>query len=288
MMPLRTYYFALLVFFLLCDEYIFQASLSNVSKIQPPFESNISVSTATHNVSGEIGQNDFPYQIRIAGGRDASMGEVPFQVSLRLTNMIHVCGGCLIDKLWVLTAAHCLGPSVVRVIMGTNSLNSGGIIVGVSKYITHPQYNQSLGSNDIGLLKLTKPVEFNKYIQPISLPSKNIDDDSLFIISGWGYSKYPNGQLSDFLQVLYVRSITNDDCSNKWLPFKINPSNLCTLATSGKGLCKGDSGGPLVANGEIQGILSFGAACALNIPDVHSRVYFYIDWINETMNTNLN
>lgn len=44
---------------------------------------------------------------------------------------------------------------------------------------------------------------------------------------------------------------------------------------------QGDSGGPLVTDGVQIGIVSFGVPCGKAYPDVYTRVYHYLDWIND-------
>merc|ERR1712033_134947 len=95
---------------------------------------------------------------RIVGGEEASDGEFPFQVSLRTIGAIgstHFCGGSIIDKDWILTAAHCCAGQIPL----TMHVVAGGIELltfeeeeqtrNVREIIMHPNYDSSTISNDI-------------------------------------------------------------------------------------------------------------------------------------------
>lgn len=44
---------------------------------------------------------------RIAGGTDVTEGQAPYQVSIRNGQLQHICGGCILNKEWVLTVSRC-------------------------------------------------------------------------------------------------------------------------------------------------------------------------------------
>jgi prostasin len=88
---------------------------------------------------------------RIVGGVNAIPGEFPYIVSIHwviLTVSTHVCGGSIINNIWVLSAAHCLTetPTTGRleIIAGLHSqANLGeGSRVGINRAasIIHPDW----------------------------------------------------------------------------------------------------------------------------------------------------
>lgn len=93
---------------------------------------------------------------RIAGGFSAKIEDFPFQVSLQRQTLFgsrrHFCGGIIIAKDWIMTAAHCIRPlskkqkDTLLVYAGSTSLRgtkkTGQIIksAGSEFFYIHPDF----------------------------------------------------------------------------------------------------------------------------------------------------
>ncbi|XP_047485380.1 uncharacterized threonine-rich GPI-anchored glycoprotein PJ4664.02-like isoform X2 [Penaeus chinensis] len=234
---------------------------------------------------------------RIVNGTAASIGEYPYQVAVLSTiqNSQYLCGGAIIKERWILTAAHCFydrsgnKATGVEVRYGSIDINSGTSVT-ASRFIDHPQYNRTTQANDIGVVELPHPLNYQgaANIQPICLgQEEDIPFEGKAIATGWGSTSFQGPQSSTLLEV-ELDVITIAECQTKLVTLPPNPENVLCALTSFKDTCKGDSGGPLVAqlcNGRwaVVGIVSFGIGCALpENPGVYTRVSAYADWISNT------
>lgn len=90
---------------------------------------------------------------RIVGGNLASIAQVPWQVSLSYFKD-HRCGGSIISRRWILTAAHCLAygaPGAFDVVAGSENWNASRRFA-VEALLIHERYGNY--DYDVGLVKL--------------------------------------------------------------------------------------------------------------------------------------
>ncbi|XP_073674436.1 chymotrypsin-like protease CTRL-1 [Garra rufa] len=218
----------------------------------------------------------------------------PWQVSIKTSSGELICAGSLIDKNWILTAAHCLvEPTHHYVVLGQNDLASKDEFVqvkNISKVITHPDFNKQTMHNDIALLKLSSSVEITSRISPICLPSSvpHIHPGTLCVITGWGITK--DEWISQFLQEATVPIVSQTRCRRVWVMNNITDAMICAGA-SGASSCQGDSGGPLMCERSgvwyQVGIVSWGDEdCVKDRPVIYTRVSSFNTWISETIRLN--
>ncbi|KAJ2488520.1 hypothetical protein IWW37_004750 [Coemansia sp. RSA 2050] len=216
---------------------------------------------------------------RILGGSNASPNMFPFIVHL-FKDGNPFCGGALISKDWVLTAAHCVAdkdsngssgagsyvvgnPSSFKVGYGTN----GGSLadsVEVESINVNAGFDPVWYTSDIALLKIKSNSDLVAKAKPLGISTANISAGQRLTTAGWGQTSNENSGQSNTLK--YAQLVTADEATCKLGAADWNGQNgryVCTSysATPRIGTCFGDSGGPLlISTGSgysLLGLVSF-------------------------------
>jgi secreted trypsin-like serine protease len=148
----------------------------------------------------------------------------------------------------------------------------------VVKIILHEKYNQHNVNNDISLLKVDSPLEFNDFVKGVTLPEQLQEFTGEAQVTGWG-TLTEGGVSPATLQKVTVPVVSDDDCRASYGTLSIIDSMICA-GEAGKDSCQGDSGGPMTCGEFLCGIVSWGKGCAeAGYPGVYTEVSYFVDWI---------
>ncbi|XP_043462246.1 trypsin-7-like [Leptopilina heterotoma] len=228
----------------------------------------------------------------IIGGKVADINQVPYMAAI-FHDGNYRCGAVIIDKLWLITAAHCVQElqSGYTVRLGTSQKYYGGEEHKIDKVIRYREkYSRrdDTGYNDdIALIKLDRPIEMKE--TKSAIPLAKIDDDlstgSQIQISGFGVTN-ENGIGSTVLRTAFVPVVEEDECKKIYSLDPLSDRVFCAgyMETGGVDSCFGDSGGPAVLNGKLIGIVMGGDGCARpGYPGIYTKISAFYDWIMKNM-----
>mmetsp|Transcript_31157 Transcript_31157/g.88349 ORF Transcript_31157/g.88349 Transcript_31157/m.88349 type:complete len:523 (-) Transcript_31157:11-1579(-) len=245
----------------------------------------------------------------VFGGERVDPARYPYIASLRRPDSEHhFCGGMLIAPDVVLTAAHCVDPTLpnggelrplVHIGRFCRACGSEDIEVALTKEsITHPEWTGNiLDGHDVALIMLDRALR----TQPVRVvsaeaPAATLTAADVLTVAGWGFMD-STSVLSNFLLEGSLPYLNNRRCNLAYRQIVdrdvVKPDMMCAGgpgAGGGGGACRGDSGGPLLVadpNGDpagdvVVGVVSFGAGCGQDaIPAVYSRLTENLDFLSD-------
>ncbi|KAJ1926649.1 Testisin [Tieghemiomyces parasiticus] len=245
----------------------------------------------------------------VLGGTDAKIGDVPMFAALYRTEYGTLsCGGSILSKNIILTAAHCVvkppstrlagpkqyvvrNPSELKYSVGNLQTNKPNLRT-VTKIIVHDQFNLTGElKNDIALLQV-EDVPLSDTIKTIKIYMGSLSEGDLLSAAGMGITDPKNDAPNTELDIVTLPIESKATCNAVVPDYQdSNGSQVCAGGVAGKDTCSGDSGGPLYKifgkdHAQV-GLTSFGGGPKEDSPicgaakgvGIYTHVASYIDWI---------
>lgn len=233
---------------------------------------------------------------RVYGGKPVHHNNAPYQVRVHIPGSDRFCGGSIISRSFVLTAAHCvvdaanepLSPHDIELEYGSSTLSKMNS-ARVARVDVHPEFHidRTASAGDIAVLRLAHRLDVPASAV-VTLASDKLEQailrpQSCGRVTGFGLTEA--GNLTNSLKAVNLPIRSNVECQA--FSRHVTDRMLCAgFPSGGRDACRGDSGGPLIiGDGPAKwlqvGIVSWGhQECAKpGAFGVYTRVASYVPWI---------
>lgn len=190
----------------------------------------------------------------IIGGQAAGVKEFPHMAQIGYGSEPRFsCGGSIISETAVLSAAHCANSqdgdaSIVRVgVLNTQDLSTAQSLP-IMTTIVHPEFQMDSKYNDIAVMKLAQPIQFNAFVRPACLNTDPGFQWDKAIVIGFGQTERDAPIDSPTLLKLQLFRFNQQQCAesyadNPTMTQGVLPSQFCAGEfVDNKDSCQGDSG----------------------------------------------
>jgi secreted trypsin-like serine protease len=159
---------------------------------------------------------------RIFNGSEAPLNAFPWMVSVRfnlLNTLKSDCGGAILSDIFLLTAASCFQGFTILTQYSTvtagihNFINRSETTEQkriISHIIVHPDYSPQNFVNDLALVRVTPPFDFNSLsVSSISLSNLTSIENMDLVTIGWGILNQlkPNISAANLQQVIVRENV---------------------------------------------------------------------------------
>ncbi|XP_039443005.1 CLIP domain-containing serine protease B8-like [Culex pipiens pallens] len=229
----------------------------------------------------DFGCGTVSYAGKIHGGAIAGIDEFPWAALLLYRDDVPRCGGVLISRSYVISAAHCLaGPGYNRhgplkfVRLREYDLNNDiDCLISEDEYedcseekldvppqriVVHPDYeaNSIQQHHDIALIEIQLTEAYSDFLSPICLPTswKNAGHQlgKMLTVTGWGRTDHFQSLFGEISSPIKMKAslpfVGRIRCAKAYSlqELELIPGQICAGGRRDKDSCAGDSGSPLM------------------------------------------